>query len=151
MSHSCVILSRTFNKQRQERVPVLIFYFEPYLQDLTEFSVGQRVIMSRVSYKWDQKVRNGDGNQIMSDFIHKREFIVYSPLVEPTPMQGLHHFCVFKPNIITCLAFKERRSLVKRSVATAIPGFTLSDSVPLLTRYDFRSKLFSSTTTWKLY
>jgi len=22
----------------------------------------------------------------MSDFIHKREFIVYSPLVEPTPM-----------------------------------------------------------------
>ena len=29
----------------------------------------------------------------MSDFIHKRKFIVYSPLVEPTPMYGLHHFC----------------------------------------------------------
>ena len=24
--------------------------------------VGQRVIMSRGSYKWDKKVRNGDGN-----------------------------------------------------------------------------------------
>ena len=39
--------------------------------------------MSRGSYKQDQKIRNGDGNQIMSDFIHTREFIVYSPLVEP--------------------------------------------------------------------
>jgi len=29
----------------------------------------------------------------MRDFIHKREFVVYSPLVEPTPMKGLHHFC----------------------------------------------------------
>ena len=29
----------------------------------------------------------------LSDFIHKRKFIVYSPLVEPMPMSGLHHFC----------------------------------------------------------
>ena len=35
-------------------------------------SVGQRVIMSRGSYTWDQKVRNRDGNQIMGDVIHKR-------------------------------------------------------------------------------
>jgi len=28
----------------------------------------------------------------MSDFIHKREFIVYSPLGKPTPLLGLPHF-----------------------------------------------------------
>ena len=49
--------------------------------------------MSRGSYKWDQKVRNRDGNQIVSDFIHKREFVIYSLLVEPMPMQELHHVC----------------------------------------------------------
>jgi len=48
--------------------------------------VGQRVMMPRGSYKWDQKVTNGDGNSIVNDVIHKREFIVYSPLVEPTPI-----------------------------------------------------------------
>ena len=42
--------------------------------------------MSRGSYKWEYKVRNGDGNYIMSDVIHTREFIVYSPMVEPTPI-----------------------------------------------------------------
>jgi len=37
--------------------------------------------MSRGTYKLDQKVRNGNGNKIISDFIHKREFVVYSLLV----------------------------------------------------------------------
>ena len=50
----------------------------------------QRVIMS---YKWDYNVRNGDVDQVMCDFIHTREYVVYSPLVKPTTMQGLHHVC----------------------------------------------------------
>ena len=33
------------------------------------------------------------GMAIIDYFIHKREFIVYSPLVEPMPMYGLHHLC----------------------------------------------------------
>ena len=47
--------------------------------------VGQRVIMSRGSYKWVKKVRNGDGNYILSDFIHK-SLLSYFPLVEPMSM-----------------------------------------------------------------
>ena len=46
----------------------------------------------------------------MSDFIHMREFIVYSPLVEPTPVYGLHIYgktidqCVF-PCLHACICF----------------------------------------------
>ena len=29
----------------------------------------------------------------MSDFINKREFVVYSPLVKSMPMKVLHHAC----------------------------------------------------------
>ena len=41
------------------------------------------MIISRWSSKWDKKDRNGDSNQIMSDFIHNREFVVYAQLVKP--------------------------------------------------------------------
>ena len=46
---------------------------------ITGDNVERVLQVGLASHKWD-------GNYIMSDFIHKRDFIVYSSLVEPTPM-----------------------------------------------------------------